>query len=67
MKSLGTGKAPLSGSVKLSSESVEFIAVGEEGVIKGGEDNLAESGGGIGRARGEGRGKGMEACSKRSR
>ena len=47
--SLGIGKAPLSGSVKLSSELVEFTAVGEEGVIEeGGEDNLAARGGGIG-------------------
>ena len=53
--SLGIGKAPLSGSVKLSSESVEFTAVGEEGVIEGGgEDNLEARGGGMGRARGEG-------------
>ena len=66
--SLGIGKAPLSGSVKLSSESVEFTAVGEEGVIKeGGKDNLAVRGGGIGRARGEGCGRGMEACSRCSR
>ena len=47
--SLGIGKAPLSGSVKSSSESVEFTVVGEEGVIKGGgKDNLAARGGGIG-------------------
>ena len=65
--SLGIGKALLLGSVKSSSESVEFTAVGVEGVVDGGEDNLAESGGGIGRARGEGRGKGMEAYSKCSR
>ena len=66
--SLGTGKAPLSGSVKLSSESVEFTVVGEEGVIEGGgEDNLVARGGGIGRARGEGHGRGMEACSRHSR
>ena len=62
------GNAPLSGSVKSSSESVEFTAVGEEGVVEGGgEDNLEASGGGMGRARGEGRGRGMEVCSKRSR
>ena len=66
--SLGIGKAPLSGLVKSSSESVEFTAVGEEGVVKGGgEDSLVARGGGMGRARGEGRGKGMEACSKCSR
>ena len=66
--SLGIGKAPLSGSVKSSSESVEFTAVGEEGVVEGGgEDNLEARGGGMGRARGEGRGRGMEACSKCSR
>ena len=66
--SLGIGKAPLSGLVKSSSESVEFTAVGEEGVIEeGGEDNLAARGGGIGRARGEGCGRGMEACSRCSR
>ena len=66
--SLGIGKALLSGSVKSSSESVEFTAVGEEGVIEGGgEDNLVARGGGIGRARGEGHGRGMEACSRRSR
>ena len=53
--SLGTGKAPLSGLVKSSSESVEFTAVGDEGVVEGGgEDSLVASGGGMGRARGEG-------------
>ena len=47
--SLGIGKAPLSGLVKSSSESVEFTAVGEEGVVEGGgKDNLAVRGGGIG-------------------
>ena len=66
--SLGTGKAPLSGSVESSSESVELTAVGEDGVIKGGgEDSLEERGGGMWRARGEGQGKGMEACSSCSR
>ena len=66
--SLGIGKAPLSGSVKSSSESVEFTAVGEEGVVEGGgEDSLEARGGGMGRARGDGRGRGMEACSSRSR
>ena len=66
--SLGTGKALLSGSVKLSSESVELTAVGEEGVVDGGgEDNLEARGGGMGRARGEGRGRGMEACSSHSK
>ena len=66
--SLGTGKAPLSGSVKLSSESVELTVVEEDGVVDGGgEDSLEVRGGGMGRARGEGRGKGMEACSSRSR
>ena len=53
--SLGIGTAPLSGSVKLSSESVEFTAVGEEGVVEeGGKDSLVVRGGGMGRARGEG-------------
>ena len=33
--SLGIGKAPLSGLVKSSSESAEFTAVGEEGVVEG--------------------------------
>ena len=66
--SLGTGKAPLSGLVKSSSESVELTAVGEEGVVEGGgEDNLEVRGGGMGRARGDGRGRGMEACSSCSR
>ena len=66
--SLGIGKAPLSGSVKSSSKSVEFTVVGEEGVVEGGgEDSLVVRGGGIGRVRGEGRGRGMEACSIRSR
>ena len=66
--SLGTGKAPLSRSVKSSSESVELTAVGEEGVVEeGGEDSLEARGGGMGRARGKGRGRGMEACSSRSR
>ena len=66
--SLGIGKAPLSGSVKSSSESVEFTVVGDEGVVEGGgEDSLAERGGGMGQARGEGQGRGMEACSRCSR
>ena len=66
--SLGIGKAPLSRSVRSSSKSVEFTAVGEEGVIEGGgEDNLTARGGGIGLARGEGRGRGMEACLRRSK
>ena len=39
----------------------EFTAVGEEGVVEGGgEDILVARGGGIGRARGEGQGRGME-------
>ena len=47
--SLGTGKAPLSGSVNSSSDSVEFTAVGGEGVVEGGgEDSLAARGGGMG-------------------
>ena len=63
--SLGIGKAPLSGLVKSSSESVEFTVVGDKGVVEGGgEDSLAERGGGMGQARGEGRGRGMEACSR---
>ena len=42
--------------------------VGDEGVVEGGgEDSLAERGGGIGHVRGEGQGRGMEACSRRSR
>ena len=58
----------MSGSVKSSSESVEFTAVGDDGVVEGGgEDSLAARGGGMGRARGEGRGRGMEACSSHSR
>ena len=66
--SLGIGKALLSGSVKSSSKSVEFTVVGDEGVVEGGgEDSLAERGGGMGQARGEGRGRGMEACSRRLR
>ena len=66
--SQGIGNAPLSGSVKSSSESVEFTAVGEEGVVEGGgEDNLEASRGGMGQARGDGRGRGMEACSSHSR
>ena len=61
--SLGIGKAPLSGLVKSSSESVEFTAVGKEEVVEGGgEDSLVARGGGIGQARGEGHGRGMEAC-----
>ena len=53
--SWGIGKAPLSGSVKSSSESVEFTTVGDDGVVEGGgEDSLAARGGGMGRARGEG-------------
>ena len=44
-----------SSSVVSLSDVEEFTVVGEEGVIKdGGEDILAASGGGIGRARGEG-------------
>ena len=55
MTSLGIGKAPLSGSVRSSSKSVEFTAVGDNGVVnEGGEDSLAVRGGGMGRARGEG-------------
>ena len=47
--SLGTGKAPLSGSVKSSSESVEFTAVGDDVVVEGGgEDSLEDRGGGMG-------------------
>ena len=47
--SLGTGKALSSLSVELLSSVEEFTAVGEEGVIEGGgEDILAASGGGIG-------------------
>ena len=54
--------------MELSSDMEEFTAVGEEGVVKGGgEDSLAASGGGIGQARGEGRGKGMETWSRHSR
>ena len=53
--SLGIGKAPLSGSVKSSSESVEFTVVGDKGIVEGGgEDSLAERGGGMGQVRGEG-------------
>ena len=46
--SQGIGKAPLSGLVKSLSESVEFTVVGDEGVVEGGEDSLAERGGGMG-------------------
>ena len=47
--SRGIGKAPLSGSVKSSSESVEFTAVGDDGVVEGGgEDSLEDRGGGMG-------------------
>ena len=53
--SLGIGKALLLGSVKSSSKSVEFTVVGDKGVVEGGgEDSLAERGGGMGRVRGEG-------------
>ena len=46
--SRGIGKAPLSGSVRSSCELVEFTAVGDEGVVKGGgEHSLAERGGGM--------------------
>ena len=66
--SRGIGKAPLSGSVKSSSESVEFTVVGDDGVVEGGgEDSLAARGGGMGQVSGEGRDNGMEACSSRSR
>ena len=41
--------------------------MGVEGVVEGGEDNLAERGGGMGRVSGEGQGKGIDACSRRSR
>ena len=59
---------PLSRSVKSSSESVEFTAVGDDGVVEGGgEDSLAARGGGMGQVRSEGRGKGMEACSSHLR
>ena len=66
--SLGIGKALSYSLVRSSSSVEEFTAVGEEGVVKGGgEDILVASGGGIGQARGESRGRGMEACSKCSR
>ena len=53
--SLGTGKTLSSSSVRSSSEVEEFTVVGDKEVVKGGgEDILAVSGGGIGRARGEG-------------
>ena len=49
MASQGIGKALLSGSVKSSSESVEFTVVEDKGVVEGGgEDSLAERGGGMG-------------------
>ena len=65
---LGTGKALSSSLVESSSDVEEFTVVGEEGVINGGGDDiLAVSGGGIGQAREEGRGRDMEACSKHSR
>ena len=68
MVSLGIGKALSLLSAESSSDVEEFTTVGEEGVIEdGGEDSLAASGGGIGRARGEGWGKGMEAWYKCSR
>ena len=52
--SLGTGKALSSSSAESPSDVEEFTVVGEEGVIEGGgEVNLAASGGGIGRVRGE--------------
>ena len=60
--SLGMGKALSSSSVESFCEIEELTAVGEEEVVEGGgEDILAESGGGIGQARGESRGRGMEA------
>ena len=47
--SLGTGKSLSSSLVRSSSSVEEFTAVGEEGVVEGGgEDILAASGGGIG-------------------
>ena len=47
--SLGTGKALSSLSLRSSSSVEEFTAVGEEGVVEGGgEEILAASGGGIG-------------------
>ena len=61
-ESLGMGKVLSSSSVESSSNIEELTAVDEEGVIEGGgEDNLAESGGGIGQARGESQGRVMEA------
>ena len=57
-----TGNALSSLSVESLSDVEEFTVVEEEGVVEGGgEDILAASEGGIGRARGEGQGKGMEA------
>ena len=48
------GKALSSLSVRSSSSVEEFTAVGEEGVVEGGEEDiLVASGGGIGRARGK--------------
>ena len=54
VESLGMGKALSSSSVESSSDIEELTTVGKEGVVEsGGEDNLAESGGRIGRVRGE--------------
>ena len=48
-ESLGIGKVLSSSSVELSSDVEELTPMGEEGVVEGGgEDNLVESGGGIG-------------------
>ena len=43
MTSQGIGKAPLSMSVKSSSESVEFTAVGDDGVVEGNNDTIRRS------------------------
>ena len=66
--SLGTGNAPSSLLVRSSLDVEEFTTVGEKEVIDGrGEDSLAVRGGGMGQVRGDGQGKGIEACSKCSR
>ena len=57
-----------SGNRPRDLQRLRTTARGKDGVVEGGgEDILAASGGGIGQARGESRGRGMEACSKHSR
>ena len=51
--SLGTGKALSSLSVRSSSSVEEFTAVGEEGVVEGGGEDILVASGGLGEQEGK--------------